>query len=472
MPYPIASFTPEIILAAAAVAILFAGAWIESARLWSRLALLAVGGSIAAFFFGVEAVENGLFAQTLHQFRAMALLFGGLLIAMRPPAVHARNEAESVASLLILTAGMSALVLARDFALLFVALELISIPTYILLYLGQNDSGSREAAVKYFFLSVLASAILLYGFSFLYGATGTVRLEALASPVAGAGQFILLGVLLCVAGLGFRIAAVPFHFYVPDVFQGTSHANAALLSVVPKAAGIVVLAKIVHACSAAELRQTWQLIALLAIVTMTWANTVALWQENIRRLLAYSSIAHAGYMLLGLAVAFGPIASEQAEQAFRFTVLYWFVYSTATVGLFAAFNTLGRPDRPISLLDELAGLARLRPMIAIGMVVCVLSLAGLPPLVGFFGKLGLFWSAIDSAGRSTNPWFFALAVAGAVNTAIGAVYYLRIAAMAYFQPPLGTQPSQPGLGARLTLLACALATVLLPIALFWSTNSR
>ena len=221
------------------------------------------------------------------------------------------QPAEVVASLVMIVVGLMLVGSSRDLVMMFLALELISIPTYVLLSIGRRDPTAQEASTKYLLLSVLSSAILLYGFSFLYGVGGSTALEAISArlaqqPVDGGSlrPLAALAMVLIFAGVGFRIAAVPFHFYAPDVYQGTNQTNAALLSVFPKVAGLAVLVRIVALAMPGLESYGWGMSLILAMLTMTVANVVALWQDNLRRLMAYSSIAHAGYMLIGVTVAF------------------------------------------------------------------------------------------------------------------------------------------------------------------------
>jgi NADH-quinone oxidoreductase subunit N len=357
---------------------------------------------------------------------------------------------------------------ANDLVLLFVGLEMISIPTYILLYLGRRDQGSKEAAAKYFFLSILASALLLYGLSFLYGVAGSTGLERIRAAMSEAAQtpagFDRLGrlaLVLIVSGLGFKIAAVPLHFYAPDVYQGTTHANAALLSVVPKAAGFVALVRLT-ALAAADLEPLgWRIVLVIAVLTMTCGNLLALWQDHLRRLLAYSAIAHTGYMLIGLAVGLTGAGVAGRWDGLGALLFYLAVYAVATIGALAALSHLGREGRQVEYLDELAGLGRARPWTAALLAVFMFSLAGVPPLAGFWGKLLLFGSALDvdvgpQATGLVRPWFVALAVVAALNAAVAAAYYLRVVAVMYFEPAAEPPAAEGGRGAWLTAALCAL----------------
>jgi NADH-quinone oxidoreductase subunit N len=543
---------PETVLIAAAVAIYLAGAFFETQRPWRWIAggaLALAAALLATPRSGVpgtlpDTVEVALAAARLAEVpllpdqlaqlgRWLALIFGALLLltASRPLAsstgfqpvrsgtgfqpVRKQGQngratpsgatAEYVGSLLLTLAGLMLVAGAGDLVLLFVGLELISIPTYVLLYLGRHDAARQEAAAKYFFLSVLSSAVFLYGLSFLYGLAGSTDLAAVRDALGGAtlspasfGPISKLALALVFAGLCFRITAVPFQFYAPDVYQGTTYPNAALLSVLPKAAGFLVLARLLTAAWLAAGPQLWQVVLVVSALTMTFGNVTALWQDDLRRLLAYSSIANAGYMLLGLAVALaagGPSATWDGLQGLWFFLA---VYGLATIGAFAALEHLGKisalspgegpgvraiptdisplpagegagvraEHRPGALplgqgtIDGLAGLGRTRPSVAAVLSICLLSLTGLPPLAGFWGKLLIFGSAVNvvpavGASASGRAWFIAAAVLGLLNAAVGAAYYLRVVAVMYFREPLAAHGARTAAGPRLAAIACA-----------------
>ena len=286
---------------------------------------------------------------------------------------------------------------ANDLVLLFVGLELISIPTYILLFIGRRDKPSGEVTAKYFFLSILSSAILLYGFSFLYGVGESTVISTIAVRVGELSEGNLIATLALVlifAGLAFKIAAVPFHFYAPDVYQGTSNANAGLLAVVPKVAGVVVLVRLVVAAMPGLETTGWQLALAVAVITMTLGNVLALWQHNLRRMLAYSSIAHAGYLLIGLATGLAGTSAGESTDGVGAMIFYLLLYVVATTGTFAALCFLSRREHEVDSLDELAGLSRTHPLVAALIAIFMFSLAGIPPLAGFLGKFTLFlWLA-------------------------------------------------------------------------------
>lgn len=475
------AMAPEMALVATAVLIYIAGAFVDARGLWS---LIALAGFVlaAALLAGSPVVVAGSVAiDPLAQYGRWLALGTGVLLLLSAWRPLEHGTPEYVGSLVLTIAGVMIVAMAADLVLLFVGLELVSIPTYILLYVGRRGAEGQEAAVKYFFLSILASAMLLYGFSFLYGTTGSTELAAIharlagqavaAATAAGPGGVIVLAnlaMVLVFAGLGFKIAAVPFQFYAPDVYQGTTHANAGLLSVVPKAAGLLALVRVVAMTLGPLGQQTypWQIAMALAVLTMTFGNVMALWQQNVRRLLAYSSIAHAGYMLIGLSVY---LASQSAPTAARWDgvgglLLYLAVYALATIGTFAALACLGRGEKQIDSVEELAGLGwtrgPLRPLLAWSIAIFMFSLAGIPPLAGFWGKLAVFASALDVPGVSSDvrTWFVVLAVIGVLNAAVAAAYYLRIVGVMFFRMPLGTPPTQDRAGGMLasTLLAAGL----------------
>jgi len=279
--------------------------------------------------------------------------------------------------------------------------------------------------------------------------------------------------------LSFRLTAVPFHFYAPDVYQGTTNANAALLSVIPKLAGLTVLVRILWwAMPDAGHIALWIAVAL-AVLSMTLGNVLALWQDNVRRLMAYSSIAHAGYLLIGLAAALATHnAPPGAWDGIGAIMFYLCVYAAATIGTFAVFEHLGRHGGRLEGIDELAGLGREKPADAAMLAVFMFSLTGIPIMAGFWGKFQIFGSALSV--DATPPFsgllrlvFLVLAVIGVLNAAVSAAYYLRIVAVMYFRAPLGKPRADGGPGALLAAAICCILTLALglyPRPLFNEAN--
>jgi NADH-quinone oxidoreductase subunit N len=462
---------PEGLLAAVATLVFVVGAFCNCRRAWSWVAGLAiVAAAVLLYRQSAEALFSGpLVSDALgHYVRWLALVLGLLFVMLISRDAAAGQTPEIIGSLLLVICGLMLVSISGDLVLMFAGLELISIPTYLLLYLGRENEASQEATTKYFFLSVFSSAVLLYGFSFLYGLGGTTWLAEMAPRLAseeaagGLRPLAVMALVLIFAGLSFRIGAVPFHFYAPDVYQGTTATNAALLSVIPKIAGLVALVRIVSLAMPGVESLGWRLALILAVLTMTLGNTLALWQDNVRRLLAYSSIAHAGYLLIGLAAAFaaGDRSQGLAADGAHAMLLYLAVYALATIGAFAVLAYLGTRERPINGVDELAGLGRSQPLAAVAMSVFMFSLAGVPPLAGFWGKLALFRSAIGvalepSGAGGLEYWFIGLAVIGGLNAAVAATYYLRVVGTMYFRAPLGAVAVE-GRGAWAAMFASAL----------------
>jgi NADH-quinone oxidoreductase subunit N len=415
-------------------------------RMWSTVSLAAL---VAALWVWYEyPVSGSTFASATpfrsdpfaSFFRGVAIVAGIVLVLINWGEIVDDFAAEFHGLLLLIVAGVSLTAAANDLIVLFLALELVSIPTYVFLYLPRREAGGPEATTKYFLLSIFSSAIVLYGFSFLYGAVGTTHLgtihQALVRAPADKSPAILLIAAACiVAGLSFRVTAVPFHFYAPDVFQG-SHAGAgALLAFVPKIAGFVALLQILRAGSASELAASsadslriWcaTIFWLMSVASMFLGNMLALLQRNLKRLLAYSSIAHAGYMLVGLAVGHRPSAVGGVPALFFYLIAYGFTIS----GVFGLLVMLRRGNRTVETVDDLAGLSQTHPAAAAALAILLFSLTGLPPTAGFLGKLNLLMAAWSQGTSSAEI----LAVLLAINAAIAATYYLRIVAVMYLRP--------------------------------------
>lgn len=391
------------------------------------------------------------------------LAFGGglVLVLFSWSEVPERQSADFLGCLLVTIAGLSMSGSANDLIGLFLSLEMISIPTYVLLYLPRHDGASQEAGMKYFLLSVFSSAFLLFGFSYLYGLAGTTNLSGILHALDTAEArdkpaLASVALIMVVAGLGFKITAVPFHFYAPDVYQGAPTVGAALLAFVPKAAGFVamlrVLGFVVPAAVSARAGigmafgdQTPILLCFLAAITMFAGNLLALWQDNLKRLFAYSSIAHAGYMLVALAAAplLRQAGRDEGADGIEALLYYLVAYGAMTVGAFAVISYLSTPERPIETVDDLAGLSRSHPGIALLMVLFLFSLIGIPLTAGFTGKFLIFFGALAVRGGDNATLFPILAALGMVNAAIGAWYYLRVVAVMYLrtsvQPVEGKQ---------------------------------
>ena len=426
-----------------------------------------------AIAYGAVALNDALSGYS----RLVFLVTGLILLALAHDQVGEERACEFFGSLLLVNAGAMLVAASNELVFLFVGLELVSIPTYLLLYLPRRTPTTQEAVTKYFYLSVFSSALLLFGLAYLYGLTGVGNFKAvgylLHSVEAGsAGQaplaFGVIAILFVMAGLGFRVAAVPFHFYAPDVYQGSPTIIAAMLAWVPKGVGFIAMMRVLTTVvgGGGELAEKAVLLTwILAVATMVLGNTMALVQNDLKRLLAYSSIAHAGYLLVGIAVAFvDPISLANTPYLGAQGVLFYLgMYSLMTLGAFGVILALSSPMRPVESIDDLAGLGRTRPLAALAMALCLFSLAGIPPLAGFWGKFSIFASALSVEGsESTVRLFRLLAVIGVVNAAIGAYYYLRIVVVMYLRNPQG-EPLTPRAGwpTVLAIGTCASLSLLL-----------
>ena len=394
--------------------------------------------------------------------RGLTLTFGAILVLLHWNQADDARSAESHACLLAILAGVNLIAASNDLVGLFVALELVSIPTYLFLLLPRRDAPAQEATLKYFLLSIFSSAIVLFGMSYLYGATGTTNLSGIHAAFSAARDTIVEGVkpnhdvanplvavatVMLIAGLGFRLTAVPFHFYAPDVFQGAPTSAAAMLSFVPKVAGFVALLRLmIPATGAEQAINPWTmtpaatpLLWWLAVATMFVGNLMALMQTDIRRLLAYSSVSHAGYMMVGLIVGMeheiqraAPNANPHSVSGIGAMLFYLAVYGAMTLGTFAVLIAAARSDKRIETFDDLSGLSRTRPALALVLAIFLFSLAGLPPTAGFLGKLNLFFAAWVQ-GYESSKW---LAVILAINAAIGAWFYLKIIGVMFLREPI------------------------------------
>lgn len=480
---------PEMVLAAFACLIFLGGAFKACRRTWGTAAIVGLGVAFAVHCVSplspvspllgdsVAAKVPVVFDSFAFFVRGLALASGVVLVLLSWDAVPEANASDYHACLLLLVGGLGLIGSANDLVTLFLALELVSIPTYILLYIPKHDDASKEAALKYFLLSIFSSALLLFGFSYLYGLTGSTNIAVLlqtlheardASRAIPVVSSIALITIVC--GLGFRITAAPFHFYAPDVYQGTSTIGAALLSYVPKIAGFAALLRVFGfvlppgvvssgaPLGAALSSQIPILFWLLAALTMFTGNLLALLQDNVRRLLAYSSIAHAGYMLMALASA--PYLRQQADgpDGVASLLFYLVAYGAMTIGLFAVFAQVSSNDHPIETVDDLAGLGKSHPLLALLAALFLFSLVGIPLTAGFTGKFLVFFGAMAVPEGHAAPYRW-LALLGVVNAAIGGWYYLRMVAAMYLRNPLRPAAETCRVPGWATIAICAVLTL-------------
>jgi len=430
----IALLAPELILATFASLVilvdLFLSPSAKRANLYLTLAGIALAAAAALSLVGRNTTSfyGMLVVDDFAIFFKLAFLLAAALVAMSAVPFLERYpgaEGEFYGLMLFSTTGMMLMAGTRELISIYLALELTSISLYLLAGLAKRDSKSSEAALKYLLLGALSSAVLLYGMALLYGLSGTTELAGIAKAAAvGVSPAMLLAVAMLAAGFGFKIAAVPFQMWAPDVYEGAPTPVTAFLSVASKAAGFAVVVR-VFTVALGSVQADWvSLFAVLSALTMTLGNVVALTQQNIKRMLAYSSIGHAGYLLLGVAAA--------SDAGVSSVMFYLLVYTVTNVAAFTVVILASRAI-PDDRIDGYAGLHRRAPLLAFAMAVSLLSLAGLPPMAGFFAKFYLFAAAYQSG----LIW---LVVLGLINSAISLFYYVWVIRQMYLVAPTGEEP--------------------------------
>jgi NADH-quinone oxidoreductase subunit N len=440
---------PELVLCTAACVLLLMGVSMKSgtrraAPVLAIIALLIAGTSQLSMVAGnAPRFDLRWNAVRVYEFaRYVKLLSAGMGVLLvwlawpsdrestGGPAHHFGQEAAEFFGLMLLSiAGIFIVAGANDVILLFLGIELASIPTYIMVVISRPLSVAQEAGVKYFFLGAMAAALMLFGFSYLYGTTGTTRLDLIAeraAPLVGLSSWQILAVVMLIAGFAFKMAVVPLHFYAGDVYQGAATPVTAFLSFVPKITGFTALLKVLFAVSGGTWHVGSQIVTLLwvlAALTMTVGNVLGLVQMNVKRVLAYSSIAHSGYMLVGVTALLSTRDYDIQMSALQGVLFYLTAYGVMNVAAFGVLILLpGRSNQPATsaeTFDDLAGLGREHTLLGLAMAVSCFSLIGLPLTIGFFGKLVL----ILPAWKANLTWLVVILV---VNAAISAGYYLRI----------------------------------------------
>lgn len=418
------------------------------------LALVAV---IARFGSDQIAFDGMIVADTFSDFLQIVILATALLgIAVAYDYLRRMDmeRGEYYALMMFTVAGMLLMSLAGDLILVFLAIELLSIPLYVLAGFARPEKASEEAAMKYFILGAFSSAFLVYGIALIFGATGTTNMAGVAQSISGnqADQTLLIiAVPMLLVGLGFKVAAVPFHMWTPDVYQGAPSAAVAFMSVGAKVAGFAALLRIFIA-ALPDLAQAWgPVVVAVSAATMIWGNVAAIAQTNIKRMLAYSSIAHAGYILMALAAASDLRVADEAVSAALF---YLFAYLFSNLGAWAVVVALERSEGRGLLIEDYAGLGRRRPALALAMTIFMLSLIGVPPTVGFIGKFLVFTVTIEAG-------LIGLALVGVVTSLVSAYYYLRVVVMMYMRSGEPETRSEGWLNRTVGLTA--LATILLGV---------
>lgn len=446
---------PEIFMAVAAMAMLMIGVFSKGESAARNVSWLAVLTMIVALVLvitgdGEGTTFSGMFvSDDFSVFAKVLILIGSavsVIMAMRFNAAQQMNRFEFPVLMTIATLGMMMMVSANDLIALYIGIELQSLPLYVLAAFRRDSTRATEAGLKYFVLGALSSGMLLYGCSMIYGFTGSTNFDGIAAALQGtetAGLGLIIGIVFLAAGLAFKASAVPFHMWTPDVYEGAPTSVTAFFAAAPKVAALALFMRAVLE-PFGGLENSWtQIIWLIALLSMVLGAFAAIGQKNIKRLMAYSSIGHVGYALVGLAAA--------TEAGVRGMLIYLAIYLVMNLGTFACILAMRRNDRPVEGIDDLKGLARTHPGMALALVVFMFSLAGVPPLAGFFGKFYVFMAAI-------NEGLYVLAVVGVLASVVGAFYYLRIIKIMYFDE--ADQPLSRGVGGDLGVIMGASAVLI------------
>jgi NADH-quinone oxidoreductase subunit N len=424
------------------------------------LAVLGIGGlalaGVTAGGLWLAGGDLGGFQETVRGdryalFFTMLLCAGSLLTILMSIDFlreHPLPAGEYHALVLLATCGMIFLVAANDLIVLFLALEIMSVAVYVLAGFLRREARSTEAALKYFLLGAFATGFLLYGIAFFYGAAGSTRLDVIARAVArdGLRPFTLLGMALVLVGFGFKVALIPFHVWTPDVYEGAPTAVTAFMAAGVKAAAFAAFARVFMGGLGSVAASWTGLLWALAALTMTVGNVTAVMQRSVKRMLAYSSIAHAGYALIGVVAA-----SRAGGAALLF---YLAVYAVMTLGAFGVVMALGRRGEPNEQLSDWAGVGFRHPVLGLSMSVFMLSLAGIPPTAGFVGKFYLFSAAVDAG-------YVGLAVIGVLNSLVSVYYYLGVLVPMYMAEGTRTIVPPSARPYLLTTILVAVAATLL-----------
>ena len=429
--YDAAAVLPEIVLAVLAMGLLMYGAFkktdandhvtlgaIVSLAIVAALVIFGGEGKITAFG-GAFIVDT--FARVM---KVMALFGSAIAIVLSTHFMKRLNMARFEYPILVMlaTVGMMMMISANDLISLYMGLELQSLSLYVVAAFNRDSAKSSEAGLKYFVLGALSSGMLLYGASLVYGFTGTTGFAQIAAALTANGTSLGLtfGLVFIIAGLAFKVSAVPFHMWTPDVYEGAPTPVTAFFAAAPKVAAMALFMRVMVSPFAAVVHDWQQILVFVSIASMVLGAFAAIGQSNIKRLLAYSSIGHMGFALVGLA--------SGSQEGVRGVIVYMMIYLISTIGVFACVLAMRRKGQNVENISDLAGLARNQKGLAFVLAMLMFSLAGIPPLAGFFGKYFVFLAAVKAG-------LFALAVIGVVASVVGAYYYLRIVKIIYFDEP-------------------------------------
>ena len=447
MPHSLnlAVLAPELTLSVGAMALLMLGVFMRRARdeliLWLAVLLLAIAAAFVATSTGTQTLFGDSFIVDPFARTLKLLTLTGAAVALLMSVDYWRGAGgvkfEFPVLILFATTGMMMMISANDLIALYVGLELQSLSLYVIAAFRRDSARSAEAGLKYFVLGALSSGMLLYGASLIYGFTGSTEFSTIAAVVqpSGANLGLIFGLVFLMAGFAFKISAVPFHMWTPDVYEGAPTPVTAFFAAAPKLAAMALTVRVLITAFPAVTVEWQQIVVFLAIASMALGAFAAIGQTNIKRLMAYSSIGHMGYALVGLAAG--------TAEGITGLIVYLAIYLAMTLGTFACILAMRRGGRMIEDIDALSGLSRTQPLMAFMLAMLLFSLAGIPPLAGFFAKFYVFLAAIQAG-------LYALAVIGVLLSVVGAYYYLRIVKLMYFDAPAERfEPMQAPLAAVL-----------------------
>jgi NADH-quinone oxidoreductase subunit N len=468
-PTDLIYMAPLTVLSVSALLLIVVEAFIRGRqRSWLMPLTVAgcIGGALAAIsiYSSIEAgqqvsIFGGMLIADLPSMFLTALLCAGTALTALVSPLHQTEyeweNGEYYGMLLLAAAGMVMMAMAGDLVATFLGLETMSLAVYVLTASRRGSRRATEGAMKYFLMGAFATAFLLYGIALIYGATGTTDLVLISERLRDSGQepLVVIGTMLLVVAFGFKVAAVPFHMWTPDAYEGAATPVTGFMAAVVKAAAFAGALRVFTLGLGGDFMPQGSMgwggiFAVLAAITMTVGNLGALRQENVKRMLAYSSVSHAGVLLTGL-VALGLDPDGPGQSALLY---YLAAYAVTTLGAFAAIIWIGSREQERVLVDDWAGLGTRHPGVALGMTLFLLSLGGIPPTSGFFGKFAVFQAAMQVPDNQLL-W---LVVIGVLNSALSIFYYLRVVMAMYFREPLGEfRPLRSG-GLTFTLIVCAL----------------
>jgi NADH-quinone oxidoreductase subunit N len=445
---------PELVLALSGLTILGIGV-LPKRNTFHLSAMAAIGAFLLTAVLVIGAPEGTAFggqyvSDAFARFAKVLVLLGaaaGIALSLDYNAKEGLDRFEYPVLLLFATLGMMVMVSANDLMSLYIGLELLSLSLYVVAAFNRDDERSAEAGLKYFVLGALASGLLLYGSSLVYGFAGTTSFERIANALSDpskASAGVVVGLVFVIVGLAFKVSAVPFHMWTPDVYEGAPTPVTAFFAAAPKVAAIALFARVLGGPFGDLAGQWQQVIVLVSLLSMVLGAFAAIGQQNIKRLMAYSSIGHVGYALVGLASA--------SEAGMRGLLVYMAIYLLMNLGAFAVLVAMRRQGRAVEQVSDLAGVAKTDLGMAVWMAIFMFSMAGIPPLAGFFGKMFVFKAAIDAG-------LWTLAIVGVLSSVVSAFYYLRIVKVMFFDESAGALDVRPA-SVSFVMTASGLFTVL------------